>query len=64
MKKLINFFNWIKLYFKGGEMMMIIFLANRIILGKLKFKDVPEVLKERVKQELIDNGLEFLTTEE
>lgn len=63
MKKLINFFNWIKLYWKGGKIMMVIFLATRIVLGKLDFKDVPEALKPAVKQELEDNGLGFLAKE-
>ena len=64
MKRLINFFNWIKLYFEGGETMMVIFLATRVVLGKLAFKDVPAVLKPAVKQELEDNGLGFLAVEE
>lgn len=45
---------------KGGEMMMIIFLATRIVLGKLAFKDLPEALKEPVKKELEANGVGFL----
>lgn len=63
MKELINFFNWIRIYFKGGEMMMVIFLATRIVLDKLDFRDVPDVLKPAVKQELEDNGLGFLAVE-
>lgn len=35
--------------------MMVIFLANRIVIGKLEFKDVPEPLKEPE-----DNGVGFL----
>ena len=64
MKKLINFINWIILYWEGGEMMMVIFLATRIVLGRLAFADVPEALKPAVKQELEDNGLGFLAVEE
>lgn len=64
MCKLINFFNWIKLYWKGEKIMMVIFLATRVVLGKLAFKDVPAVLKPAVKQELEDNGLGFLAVEE
>ena len=64
MKKLINFFNWIKLYFERGETMMVIFLATRVVLGKLAFKAVPAALKPAVKQELEDNGLGFLAVEE
>lgn len=32
------------------------FLAYRIISGKLEFKNVPEVLKDKVKHILIDEG--------
>ena len=44
--------------------MMVIFLVTRIVLGKLAFADVPEVLKPAVKQELEDNGLGFLAVED
>ena len=64
MKRLVNFINWIKIYWKEGEMMMIIFLATRIVLDKLTFAQVPDVLKPAVKQELEDNGLGFLAVEE
>ena len=64
MKKLINFINWIKLYWKGEKIMMIIFLTTRVVLKKLAFKDVPEVLKPAVRRELEDNGLGFLAVEE
>lgn len=57
---LMSFLSWIKLYMKGGEKMMVMFLATRIVLGKLEFKDVPDVLKEKVKEELEINGLGFL----
>ena len=63
MKRLVNFINWIKIYWKGGEMMMVIFLATRVVLGKLTFAQVPDVLKPAVKQELEDNGLGFLAVE-
>ena len=43
--------------------MMVIFLATRIVLGRLDFADLPEVLKPAVKQELEDNGLGYLVTE-
>ena len=32
------------------------FLAYRIIAGKLEFKNVPEVLRDKVEQILIDEG--------
>ena len=49
---------------KGGETMMAMFLATRIILGKLKFKDLPAVMKPKVKEVLEENGLGELATEE
>ena len=57
---LMSFLSYIKLYMKGGEKMMVMFLATRVVLGKLEFKDVPDVLKEKVKEELEINGLGFL----
>lgn len=57
---LMDFLSYIKLYTKGDEEMMVIFLATRVVLGKLEFKDVPDVLKEKVKEELELNGLGFL----
>lgn len=64
MKSLKDFIIWIKIYWKGGKEMMVIFLATRIVLGKLAYADVPDVLKPAVKQELEDNGLGFLAVEE
>lgn len=57
---LMDFLSYIKLYAKGGDEMMVMFLATRVVLGKLEFKDVPDVLKEKVKEELELNGLGFL----
>ena len=37
--------------------MMAMFFAQRVILGKTVFADVPEVLKEQVREILIDSGL-------
>lgn len=64
MKRLINLINWIELYFKGGEIMMAMFFAQRIILEKCTFAQVPKVLKPRVKEILIESGLEILVTED
>ena len=50
-----------KLSSKGGELMMAMFFAQRVILGKTEFADVPAKLKEQVKEILIDSGLEELT---
>lgn len=43
--------------------MMAMFFAQRVILGKTAFADVPAKLKEKVKEVLIDSGLEDLITE-
>lgn len=40
--------------------MIAMFLANRIILEKLTFKEVPSTLKEQVKAILVENGLDYL----
>ena len=34
------------------------FLAYRIIIGKLAFKNVPETLKAKVREVLIESGCE------
>ncbi len=37
--------------------MMAMFFAQRVILGKTEFKDVPGALKKSVAETLIDSGL-------
>ena len=45
----------------GGEMMRIVeFLAYRITVGLLEFKNVPKPLKAKVREELEKIGLGFL----
>ena len=41
----------------GGEIMMAMFFAQRVILGKTTFADVPEKLKAQVRELLEDAGL-------
>ena len=48
---------------EGGLLMMAMFFAQRVILGKTEFKDVPAKLKEQVREILIDSGLEELAIE-
>lgn len=48
---------------KGGDEMMAMFVAQRIILGKADFKTSPALLKPQVKEILIDSGLEHLVVE-
>ena len=58
-----RFLFWLLLKSEGGEGMMALFFAQRIILGKLTFKEVPSTLKDGVKEVLIDSGLESLIEE-
>lgn len=43
---------------------MALFFAQRVILGKTKFEDVPATLKPQVAEILVDSGLPELVTEE
>ncbi|MBS4173468.1 hypothetical protein [Bacillus sp. FJAT-49736] len=40
--------------------MMALLFAQRVILGKTEFKDVPDSLKPGVYENLKDSGVEFL----
>jgi hypothetical protein len=51
------------LFGKGGEDMMAMLWAQQIILGKKTFAQVPRMLKEQVKEILIDSGCENLISE-
>lgn len=53
----------LKIMGKGGETMMAMFFAQRVILGKTEFKDVPAKLKTKVKELLVDAGLPELAEE-
>lgn len=57
---MMRFLRWIILYFKGGEVMMAMFFAQRVILGKTKFNEVPATLQEGVKEILVESGVGFL----
>lgn len=48
---------------KGGRDMMAMLWAQQIMLGKKKYADVPRLLKDKVKELLIDSGCEDLATE-
>lgn len=48
---------------KGGETMVINIIVARIVNGFMEYKNVPAPIKEKVKQGLIDLGLEFLAVE-
>ena len=51
------------LFGKGGEDMMAMLWCQQIILGKKSYAQVPRLLKEKVKELLIDSGCEDLVTE-
>lgn len=48
---------------EGGVLVMAMFFAQRVILGKTAYADVPAVLKPQVKELLEDSGLGELVTE-
>lgn len=49
---------------KEGDAMMAMLWAQKIILGKKTFNQVPRLLKEQVKEILIESGVEELIEEE
>ena len=51
------------LFGKESEAMMAMLWAQQIMLGKKTFAQVPRLLKEQVKEILIDSGMEHLVTE-
>ena len=50
----------ILLKLNGDVEMMALLFAQRVILEKTKFEDVPNSLKPQVYQHLLDSGVEFL----
>jgi hypothetical protein len=49
---------------KGGIDVMAMLWAQQIMLGKKSFSDVPKLLKDKVKEILIDSGMEELSKDE
>lgn len=49
---------------RGGVSMMAMFFAQRVILGKTSFEQVPKALKAGVAEVLIDSGLPELVPAE
>lgn len=47
---------------KDGKEMMAMLWAQQIMLGKKTYTQVPRLLKEQVKEILIDSGMEEITT--
>lgn len=54
---MMRFLKWVILYFKGGEIMMAMFFAQRVILGKTQYSEVPTTLQPGVKEILEESGL-------
>lgn len=57
------FLYWAIAHLEGGEVMMAMFFAQRVILEKTAYKDVPSTLKPAVKEILEESGLGFLVVE-
>lgn len=53
------------IFFQGkeGKEMMAMLWAQQIMLGKKTYEQVPRLLKEQVKEILIDSGVEELAKE-
>lgn len=52
------------IYGKEVDTVMAMLWAQKIILGKKQYMDVPRLLKEQVKEILIESGLESLVVED
>ena len=48
----------------GGKEMMAMLWAQQIMLGKKTYAEVPRLLKDKVKEILIDSGMGELVTED
>jgi len=48
---------------KDGRFMMAMLWAQQIMLGKKTFDQVPRLLKDKVREILIDSGMEELVAE-
>ena len=59
---MLNIFGLLVMSGKEEDMMAMIW-AQQIMLGKKTFAQVPRLLKEKVKEVLIDSGCEDLVTE-
>lgn len=47
----------------GGKEMMAMLWAQQIMLGKKTYEQVPRLLKDKVKEILVDSDMEELVTE-
>ena len=58
---MVNFLTW--LYARKEEDMMAMLWAQQIMLEKKTYKQVPRLLRDKVKEILIDSGCEDLVIE-
>lgn len=58
---MLNFLTW--LYARKDEDMMAMIWAQQIMLDKKTYAQVPRLIKEKVREILIDSGCEDLVTE-
>lgn len=54
----------LKLLKGESVVMMAMFFAQRVILSKTNFKDVPKTLQSQVREILVESGLEYLCEDE
>lgn len=59
-----RFLFWVLLKLEGGDPMMAMFFAQRVILGKTAYSEVPTTLQPGVKDILVESGLGFLVDKE
>lgn len=58
---MVDFSTW--LYARKEDDMMAMLWAQQIMLGKKTYNQVPRLLRDKVKEILIDSGCEDLVTE-
>ena len=58
---MLNILTW--LYARKEEDMMAMIWAQQIMLGKKTYAQVPRLLREKVRELLIDSGCEEIVTE-
>lgn len=57
---IVRFFIYMILKLLGDDFMMAMLFAQRVILGKTAFEEVPSSLQPAVYEHLVDSGVEFL----
>ncbi len=61
---MVTLLTYLIIFFQGkeGKEMMAMLWAQQIMLGKKTYTQVPRLLKEQVKEILIDSGMEEIIT--